>query len=468
MAKSKAPLYAVVDIETTGGLAKRDKIIEIAIIVTNGNEIIREFSSLVNPQRSISYEITRITGIDDGMVRDAPKFYEIAKDIVLTLEGTIFVAHNVNFDYSFIREEFDKLGYTFSKRQLCTVKLTRKTFPGISSYSLGNLITYFDILVQARHRAYDDALATLKIFHLILQQESSPEHIKFLVNKGIRDTKLPEAISLERLHALPESTGVYYFYDAYGTVIYVGKSVNIRSRLMQHFGQITAKSEKLMRRAYDIDYTETGSELIALLLESEEIKTLHPEINRAQKNQTYPFIIYTTIDYDGYQILGVEKVNTKPNPKHKILSYYSSISGAKGKLAYMRELFQLCESKLEIGDEKNKRCIYFNMGECLGACKGEESALEYNYRAGDAVETLTKVFDENFVIITQGRSAEEAGLVLIENNTYRGFGFMPKDDLSRGIEEIKEAIEMRYTSPEANMIIHQYLKQHTDYKLLYF
>jgi DNA polymerase III subunit epsilon len=464
--KIKQQRYAIVDIETTGGMPKRDKIIEIAIVIHDGVNIIDQYSSLVNPQRSIPYEITRITGIDNSMVTDAPKFYEIAKEIVLFTEGAIFVAHNVNFDYSFIREEFDKLGYTFSKRQLCTVKLSRKAFAGLHSYSLGNLIRHFDINVSARHRALDDALATAEIFGMIISKKQSSEDVNILINRGVKETKLPESISIERLHSLPESTGVYYFYDVYGTVIYVGKSINIRTRIMQHFGQINAKSEKLMRQTNDIDFVETGSELIALLLESEEIKTLNPQINKAQKTKLYPYCVYYIEDEKGFINFGTKKDGSKGKSAEKILSYHGSLQSGKSTLSYVRELYALCEEKLIIEGTREKKCIYYSMKECLGACKDEEAVEAYNERASDAIIFLTKVFDNDFIIVTEGRNIDELGLVLIEDKLYKGYGYISKDEANMGIEEMKEAIESRYSSAEAAMIIIQYLKENKALKII--
>jgi DNA polymerase III subunit epsilon len=457
--KTKPQRYAIVDIETTGGMAKRDKIIEIAVVVHDGYAIVDQFSSLINPDRSIPYEITRITGIDNDMVTDAPRFYEVAKEFILITQGAIFVAHNVNFDYSFIREEFDRLGYTFSMRQLCTVKLSRKSFPGLRSYSLGNLINHFDIRVNARHRALDDAIATAQIFGMILTLKASSEDVSILINRGVKETKLPETISIERLQSLPESIGVYYFYDVYGTIIYVGKSINIRSRIMQHFAQINAKSEKLMRLAHDIDYVETGSELIALLLESEEIKTLNPQINKAQKTKTYPFVLYSSKDDNGYLQLGIKKETSKGKVSEKTLSYYTSLAAGKSVLSFIREQYQLCEEKIEVQGDKARRCIYYSMGECYGACIQEESSYDYNSRAEMAEQHLTRLFDHDFIIITEGRSKDELGLVLIEDKVYKGYGYISYDDANMGIEEMKEAIETRYASPESNIIIQLFIKE---------
>ncbi len=457
--KTKPQRYAIVDIETTGGMAKRDKIIEIAVVIHDGYAIVDQFSSLINPDRSIPYEITRITGIDNEMVNDAPRFYEIAKEFILITQGAIFVAHNVNFDYSFIREEFDKLGYTFSMRQLCTVKLSRKSFPGLRSYSLGNLIGHFDIKVNARHRALDDAIATAQIFSMILAIKDSSEDVSILVNRGVKETKLPESITIERLQSLPESIGVYYFYDVYGTIIYVGKSINIRSRIMQHFSQINAKSEKLMRLANDIDIVETGSELIALLLESEEIKMLNPQINKAQKTRLYPYILYSWKDDTGYLHLGIKKESSKSRVSEKTLSYCSSLQSGKSILSFIREEFQLCEEKIGVQGDKLKRCIYHSMGECYGACMQIESPIDYNSRAEMAEQHLTKIFDHDFIIITEGRNKEELGLVLVEDCAYKGYGYISYEDANMGIEEMKEAIEARYSSPESNTIIQLFIKE---------
>jgi DNA polymerase-3 subunit epsilon len=456
--------YAVIDIETTGGMAKRDKITEIAIVVTDGYEILNQYSTLINPERSIPHEITRITGITDEMVQHAPRFYEVAREIVLLTEGAIFVAHNVNFDYNFIRYEFERLGYTYSRKQLCTVKLSRKAFPGLSSYSLGNLIRHFGIAVNARHRALDDALAACYLLHQVTGKAQMGQ-INALINRGIRENKLPEAIHMERLHQLPEVTGVYYFYDQYGTIIYVGKSINIRSRILQHFGQVNAKQEKLMRQVFDLDFTVTGSELIALLLESEEIKIHMPEINKAQKKKEYPYVISFSTDAAGYLVFHLEEAEKKKH-KGQILCYHTSASSARSVLGYMRELYSLCEEKIDVGAVR--KCIYHQMGECYGACAGLEDPHTYNERAEQARLHLTKVFESDFVMFTEGRTPEETGLVWVENQQYFGYGFLDNDLAGLSFAQMKACIEPRLSTPEANAIIQQFLKSGKYLKYLSF
>jgi len=168
-------MYAIIDIETTGTSYRTGKITEIAIYIHNGQEITDSFTSLINPECDIPWYITRLTGISNEMVVKAPKFYEIAKKIVEITAGKIFIAHNVGFDYSFIKEEFGRLGYEYVRKTMCTVQLSRKLLPGFKSYSLGKLCSELNIKINGRHRAAGDALATVKLFEILLDQNSSKE-----------------------------------------------------------------------------------------------------------------------------------------------------------------------------------------------------------------------------------------------------------------------------------------------------
>ena len=209
-------LYAIVDIETTGGRPSRDKITEIAVVLHDGMRILERFDTLLDPEMPIPYGITELTGITNEMVAEAPKFYEVARKIVEMTEGAVFVAHNVRFDYSFVREEFRRLGFTYTRKQLCTVRLARKAFPELSSYSLDNLIHHLKLPIQNRHRALGDALATARLFEMIMERKGQPENTRQFINYGIREALLPPNITLETIHTLPEECGVYYFHDAKG------------------------------------------------------------------------------------------------------------------------------------------------------------------------------------------------------------------------------------------------------------
>ncbi|MEM8906360.1 MAG: exonuclease domain-containing protein, partial [Bacteroidota bacterium] len=341
-------MYAIIDIETTGGRASRDRITEIAIVLHDGETIVDRWESLINPERAIPYNITQITGITQEMVSDAPRFFEIAKRVVEMTQGAIFVAHNVRFDYSFIKEEFKRLGYTYTRRQLCTVRLSRKAFPGLRSYSLGKLIQHFSIQVDQRHRAMADTLATTTLLEKILQKEHSQNDINELINLGIRQSQLPATITLDILHALPEECGVYYFHNKNGDIIYVGKSINIKKRVMEHFAKQTEKARKLYEAVTDISFEVTGSELVALLFESHEIKTHHPRINRAQRARAFPYVIFSYYNEEGYLCLKTGRATAKEKKDLNVLREFPKLSSVKGMLNRILEEFELCQTYCSI------------------------------------------------------------------------------------------------------------------------
>ncbi len=257
--------FAIIDVETTGLHAAREKITEIAVLLHDGFQLIEEFSTLINPERKIPYRITQLTGINDQMVAGAPKFYEVARQIVELTEGAIIVGHNVNFDYSFLRSEFKSLGYDFQRKTLDTIKLSRKLIPGQPSYGLGKLCQALNITNSNRHRAAGDATATARLFEMLYTIDNEPENISL---RGVH-----ASLNKSIIENLPEAHGVYYFYDSAGKLIYVGKSINIKSRVLQHLNNnSTRKAVEMKNNIADVDFKLTGNELISLLLESDEIK----------------------------------------------------------------------------------------------------------------------------------------------------------------------------------------------------
>lgn len=459
--------YAIIDIETTGALAKRDRITEIGVVIHDGIQILETYETLINPGRSIPPNITRITGITDEMVADSPKFYEIAKKIVELTEGTIFVAHNVRFDYSFIKEAFHDLGYTFSKRQLCTVRLSRKSFPGLRSYSLGNLIQHFGIKVKSRHRALDDALATTELLEMIFEKEGAEDNIKLFINHGLRESQLPKTISMEILHSLPEQCGVYYFYNEYNKIVYIGKSINIKQRVIQHFVKTTRKALNLQQQVHHIDYEVTGSELASLLLESFEIKRHQPSINKIQRNTNYPYFIHYYYDDEGYIRLKLEKTSKKRMKDKNILSNYSSLKSVKSHINMISKEFSLC-LKLNHMEDNDGPCFDYKLDKCYGACILQEDFTSYNLRAEMAVSQMTRVFDKNFIVVENGKSKDEFAVILVEEGYYRGFGFATAEDLNQGMEEIKETIKYVPENPETNSILRNYILDHPEIKVIEF
>ncbi len=448
-------MYAIIDVETTGGQARFERITEIAVVLHDGEKVVDSFSTLLNPERSIPWSITQLTGITDDMVASAPKFYEVARRIVEMTEGKIFVAHNVSFDYHFVREEFARLGFEFSRKQLCTVRLARKVFPGLQSYSLGNLKRHFGIHADQSHRALDDTLATARLFELILAEQSAAGSVRQLVNRGVRETKLPPAISLDRLHEIPSACGVYYFHNAAGDVIYVGKSLNIQKRLFEHFSDPTAKGEKLRAGVTDLSYEVTGSELVALLLESAEIKRLQPPVNRALRNQNFVGGIFAYTDARGYRCLAPGKITARVKKGLELVAEFPKLDHARNQLQAVARQFELCDKLCNL-DFSGSSCFHYNIKLCRGACVAEESTDDYNERVEHALLVLDKRLSGSFFIVEPGRTAEEKALIGVQDGRFLGYAFV---DSAEGFttEDLLEAMHFPGKDPDAGKIIRGYM-----------
>lgn len=462
---TKAKRYAIIDVETTGGRAVRDKITEIAIVLHDGEKIIETFESLINPDCYIPYGITELTGITQSMVETAPKFYEVARDIVKLTEGAIFVAHNVRFDYTFIREEFARLGYAYSRKQLCTVRLSRRVFPGLGSYSLDNLIRHFNLPIENRHRAMGDARATTVLFEKILAKQSGKADIAILVNLEVKESLLPPNFSMEKLHGLPDTAGVYYFHNSQGDVVYVGKSIHIKKRIAEHFADTTDKSAKLQREVFDISYEETGSELIALLKESAEIKRLSPALNRAQRRRSFPYAVHAFSDENGYLRFDVAKPKVKERKALRIISEFPNIQSAKSRLMSLAKRFELCH-KLCGTDKSRGACFSYFLQGCQGACVGEETPEDYNGRAEAALESLKTIFDKDFFVIDNGRTPGEKAVVLVRNGYYQGFGYIDATGEGFTQDDLLECITPAKGTPDMARIIQHFLADQPRVKVL--
>ena len=458
----KEKLYAIVDIETTGGTAQREKIIEIAIALHDGTRVIDTFESLIHPERSIPYYITQITGIDDAMVRDAPKFYEVAKKVVSMTENAVFVAHNVRFDYSFVQEEFRRLGFSYVRPQLDTVRLSRAAFPGLKSYALGNLIKHFNIDVSARHRAMADVMATVDVFERILAQNTGVEATQDVINKGLKASQLPNGLTLEALHALPEQCGVYYFHDKKGDVVYVGKSINIQKRIFEHFRDKTTKGDKIQQLVHDISCETTGSELVALLLEDAEIKKLKPSVNKAQRRTFFPYMVYAYTNEAGYVCFQAVKNTAVLRKKHQVLRDFPKLLDAKGFLKGLAQRFELCE-KLVNSPHTEGACFAHHIGQCAGACVGLETPDAYNVKAQMAIDSLSTVFDKDFFIIETGRWPTEKAVIRVTDGHFSGLGYTEADaDGDWGA-----CVKTFPISADADKIIFHYLRQHKKPHIIY-
>ncbi len=459
-------MYAIIDVETTGGQARYERITEIAIVLHDGARVVDTFSTLLNPERSIPWNITQLTGITDDMVAHAPKFYEVARKIVEMTEGKIFVAHNVSFDYHFVREEFARLGFEFNRKQLCTVRLARKVFPGLPSYSLGNLKRHFGIHAEQSHRALDDTLATARLFELILAEQSAEGSIRQFVNRGVREAKLPQAITLERLHEIPTACGVYYFHNSEGQVIYVGKSLNIQKRLFEHFSDPTAKGEKLRAGVADLSFEVTGSELVALLLESAEIKRLQPPVNRAMRNQHFVGGIFAYTDERGYRCLAPGKITARIKKDLELVAEYPKLDHARNHLQAVVRQFELCDRLCNL-DFSGAACFHYNIKQCRGACVGEESPEDYNARLEQALLVLDKRLSGSFFLVEPGRNTGENAIVGVQDGRFLGYAFANAEEACT-TEDLLEMMRLPGPDPDAGRIIRGWLSGKKTVKMLKF
>lgn len=460
--------FAIIDIESSGGNPKRDRIIDIAVYLHDGQKIINSFTSLVNPETSISPFITKLTGISNDMVADAPRFYEIARQIVDITNDAIFVAHNVDFDYAYLRNEFKRLGFNYTRPKLCTINLSRRILPGHTSYGLDTLCRELSIPVSDRHRADGDARATTLLFEVLLECDQGHQ-LQHELEAANRIPTLPANLSVESVTAIPEETGVYYFHDETGRIIYVGKSIDLRKRVLQHFqtGSSTSadKSHRMLRKIYDVSYEITGSELVALLLESSEIKNHRPTYNKAQRSRIYQWGLFSNTNKSGYSELWVRRRN-KADKLHPI-ALFEKESYARNILAAKAAQQKLCpclcgEPALKSGET----CLRQQSEQCLGAGVGQEKPSAYNKRVEKALLDLQYPYP-NFLIVGEGRQLGEFSVVGVQNGEYIGYGFFEAALIDNAAEIIDGLRKMPF-NPEAPKIICNYIKKNKSDKIIRF
>jgi DNA polymerase-3 subunit epsilon len=430
-------MYAIVDIETTGGNAGSGSITEIAILISDGKSILDSYTTLVNPLQPIPLFIEKLTGISDEMVSDAPTFSEIAKDIHELLQDKIFVAHNVNFDYSFIAHQLNQQGYRFNARKLCTVRLSRKIFEDLPSYSLGNLCRSLDIHVKNRHRAMGDAAATIELFHRIFEADRGLI-IKSMLKKGSGDEYLPIHLSSEDLEQMPDRPGIYYFHDAKGKIIYVGKAKRLRKRVISHFSNndVSKRKQDLMRMVHKISFKECGNELMMSVMESIEIKRIWPQFNRSQKKFENRFGICSYVDQRGVLRLGIVK-----KKKHLVLhtSFPYQLDGMRllNKLAREHKLCpKMCFLQVETIE-----CVGQEEDFCEGICSNTEKVERYNKKVTKVIADLQSL-NPTIAVFGEGRKPNEKSCILIDKNDFLATGFIEENQIKKiKLEKLKKKLE---------------------------
>ena len=453
-------LYAILDIETTGGQFNEEGITEIAIYKFDGHEIIDQFISLVNPEIPIQPFVVKLTGINNIMLRSAPKFFEVAKRIIEMTQDCIIVAHNASFDYRILRTEFRRLGYAFEAKTLCTVELAKVLMPEQTSFSLGKLVRALGIPMADRHRASGDAMATVKLFKMLLDKDLEKVIVKELIQSEVIKGIAPKLLDL--VENLPSRTGVYYIHREDGTIIYIGKSRNIKKRVNQHFTGASNKCKKIQLEVFAVTFEETGSELIALLKESQEIKINQPLYNRSQRKNIFPWALYSQADRNGYLNLTLQKTDRRK----KELTVFSNFQEGKNALLQIASRYKLCVKLIGL-DATKTSCFQFAIKQCDGACIGEVSNMNYNIRVQQFISEV--LFEnKNMIVMDKGRNINERSAVVIENGVYIGYTFYDLNYQIRNIEILKNILIPMESNRDSKTIIQNHLRKSKFLKVLEF
>lgn len=455
-------MYAIVDIETTGGHASANGITEIAIVLHDGEKVTRRYQTLINPQKNIPVYISALTGISNEMVQTAPYFSEVAAEVYSLLHDRIFIAHNVNFDYSFLKYHLSGCGYELQCKKLCTVRLSRKVFPGLISYSLGKLCKQLDIELTNHHRAGGDADSTAILFSMILAKDSDG-HVKQSLNRNSKEQLLPPNLQRSEFDKLPGTPGVYYFHNQKGKVLYVGKAKNLKKRVSSHFSgnSATRQRQEFMREIHSIKYQECGTELMAFILEATEIKRLWPENNRALKRFEQAYGLFMYEDQRGYQRLLIDKKRKGASP---IYSFNQLFEGH----AILRELvneFNLCPKMCFI-QTNQEECIGTDSDPCKGACRGTESRVLYNIRVQQSIAKLKSALP-SFALVDQGRNAEEQSVILIEQGRLHGMGYIQETTSISNLDEVKALLQPYPSNDYVRNMVQNYAAKYPEMIRLY-
>ena len=453
-------MYAILDIETTGGKYNEEGITEIAIYKFDGHKVVDQFISLVNPEQPIQPFVVGLTGINNEMLRNAPKFYEVAKRIVEITEDCIIVAHNAQFDNRILRLEFRRLGFDYDRRTLCTVELAKKLIPGQDSYSLGKLVRALGIPLSDRHRASGDALATVKLFKMLLVKDVE----KNILKESVKTEPVSNLDSkvVRMLEELPSITGVYYLHNEQGEIIYIGKSKNIRKKVNQHFTADNHRFKEIRKEIAKVSYEATGNELVAMLKENEEIKHNKPKFNRSNNKSIFNYALYQSTDEDGYINLKIARADAR---KKNIMTF-TSLQQANGVLQNILDTYRLCNNLT--GSNKGKgACFSYAVKSCNGACVGDESFEEYNHRIREMIETYSYE-DQNMLVIDRGRDIDEKSALLVEDGEFKGIGYFNLNYQLNNIDIVRSIITPMKNDGDVRHIIQNYLRRNKKLKIIQF
>ncbi len=404
------------------------------------------YHSFINPEEKISPFISRLTGITDKDVKRAPKFYEIAKDILEFTKECIFVAHNVSFDYGVIRREYKRLGFDYRMNHLCTIQTAKILIPGHKSYGLKNICRELNIDLGKHHRALDDTRATAELFRMLYEKDG--KGLSNFIKKEINPKVLHPKLDIDEYDEVPNKPGIYKFYDDKDELIYIGKSIHIKKRIAQHLkNNKTTKSLEMRERIASIKHELCGGELVSLLRESEQIKEYQPVYNRAQRTTNFSHGIYVHEDQKGYLNLSIKKKNLTEKP----LMTFTSAQKGKSYLEFWLKEYELCQKLCNL-HKSTTACFNYTIQQCRGACIVEESPGSYNSRVEELKDTLN-FNGESFLILDKGRNSKEYSFVWIDEGEYKGYGFAFRYLIKRDPKNFKKFLNTQSSNRDFQSII---------------
>ncbi|WP_298299494.1 exonuclease domain-containing protein [Hydrotalea sp.] len=436
-------MFAIVDIETTGGHAQYSGITEIAVVLFDGKKTEGIYETLVNPQMPIQPYVQSLTGITHAMVAKAPLFSSIAPHIHHLLKDRIFVAHNVNFDYAFVKQQLANCGFELNSHKLCTIRLSRKIFPGLPKYGLGSICHSLQIPHTQQHRAAGDALATTELLKLLIQNDTSG-HLQKMMKRKQPAAYLPPHIPETQFNALPEQSGVYYFYNQEKKIIYVGKAKNIKKRVSQHFAnnKTSAQKQVFLREIHAIQFTTCSSEFTASILESIEIKKWWPNYNKSQKFKEQKYGLYHFTDSKGYERLAIDKWKKQLTP----LASFRHLPEANNCLWNLIKQFDLSPHLCFLDKTMPLQPL-------------PEIAM-YNARVQTAIQSLKA----NAITCSIKNGTH---YILIEKGVFIGMGLVDTTIKDLSVESLKNTLTPYPENDVIRHLIQQYMRNHPEDVILF-
>lgn len=456
-------VFTLVDLETTGGSPRYDRIVEIAMLRIENGEITNRYHSLINPECPIPMSVSLIHGIRNEDVENEPSFSDLGEEILSFLGETIFMAHAVQFDYGFLKAEFDRMGLRFELKKICTARLSRKLLPHLKSHSLSNLCKYYSIENKRAHRAMEDAEATAWVLKNLSALPEYDSVLLFFLKKGTREMRLLPQIDEEKLASLPPKTGIYRFYDEKGKIIYVGKAINLKERVKQHlFGQThTHDKNRFIQSVFSFDFEETGNELFALLLENELIKKHYPRYNSTNKAFNLNVGLFSYEDQQGYLRLCLGEAGKWTEPlavfsnRSQALSDLLRLSMENGLCLKLNGLLERGISACDYETESGKRCA---------KCSDQLDSISYNDLVFKLIES--NYSGKTFLLKSAGRSENESAFVWVEKGKLKGYGYLPTTKTPLNLPDVKPFLKPYYDTTDSQGILNHFLPRANQVGLL--